>query len=406
MNLLYLPLVLGWAVIWYYDKVAHREAHAILGAPAAINPNSQTSRRWSRVAIFLALMAVMISFYFVEFGDATTVLLAGSLAMLPVPCLLALVYWLDRMEPEPPQLVLATFVWGATAAVISALVFESLAKGIAASFLNDAAALSNFVTDVCAPVIEEGTKGVALWCLFIKYRDAFNDVIDGIIYAALVGLGFAMSENILYYGNALLHGGATNAAILFGLRGLMSPYAHPLYTAVTGIGFGLAAHNSKYRFLPWLTYIAAVALHMLWNYSANLGGGFFVVYAVVMVPIFFLTIKIVSVSRKKEEQLLRQYLQPDCAAGRLSVVEFERICDGRTRMRDAVGLAQRGQFRILLLRRSMQLVGKQLAFFRYRAASAPVPDTSLPDEAAYQLALQKIRDAITAREQPPPLPAA
>src|SRR5205809_319359 len=81
------------------------------------------------------------------------------------------------------------------------------------------------------------------WLLF--RRREFDGVVDGIVLAGLSGLGFAFTENVLYFGRAFLAGqeqslttGFFAVGFTFVLRGVLSPFAHPLFTAMTGIGLG------------------------------------------------------------------------------------------------------------------------------------------------------------------------
>jgi protease PrsW len=90
---------------------------------------------------------------------------------------------------------------------------------------------------VTAPVVEELAKCFALLVLFRELKDEFDGVVDGVVYAAMVGLGFAMIENVQYYGAAISEG-VESSVVTFVLRGVVSPFAHPLFTAMFGIGLG------------------------------------------------------------------------------------------------------------------------------------------------------------------------
>src|SRR5437588_379759 len=94
-----------------------------------------------------------------------------------------------------------------------------------------------------SPIVEEFSKGSLLFILFWWKKDEFDGVVDGIVYAGMIGLGFAMTENFLYYGKAALAGG-DYLTVIFRLRGIESPFAHPLFTSMTGIGLGLARQSS------------------------------------------------------------------------------------------------------------------------------------------------------------------
>ena len=104
------------------------------------------------------------------------------------------------------------------------------------------------------------------------------------------------------------------------LRGVLSPFAHPLFTSMTGIGCGLAAtsRSPAARVLFVLVgYLAAVTLHALWNGSATLGDGqaFLGVYLYVMVPLLLGMFLLVGWQRRREQRTVRAEL-PEFAAGR------------------------------------------------------------------------------------------
>ena len=92
---------------------------------------------------------------------------------------------------------------------------------------------------------------------------------DGVIYAGMVGLGFAMIENVGYYINALVtpeRGGAALLGYTFVLRGLVSPLLHPIFTSMTGLGVAYSARrrNGAPGAIA-LGLAAAMVLHGTWN---------------------------------------------------------------------------------------------------------------------------------------------
>src|SRR5207342_2496542 len=116
-------------------------------------------------------------------------------------------------------------------------------------------------------------------------------VLDGMVYAAMVGLGFAMTENVLYYSHAAVHGGVPLAATFF-MRGVLAPFTHPVFTCMTGIGLAIAATTPRHWLrvaAPAAGLLAAILLHSLWNTSATVedGAAFVGVYFLLMVPLFF-----------------------------------------------------------------------------------------------------------------------
>ena len=144
-------------------------------------------------------------------------------------------FWLDRYEPEPARYRLAALGWGAVAAVGLSFVGEQLVFGLSGTneFVNVA---------VAAPVVEELGKGLFLVAVVIFRRSEMHGLLDGIIYGALVGIGFAFVEDIVYYLQSLQSG---QLGVTFFLRGIMGPFAHPLFTAATGLGIGIAVATRR-----------------------------------------------------------------------------------------------------------------------------------------------------------------
>jgi protease PrsW len=238
------------------------------------------------------------------------------LAALPVGPVVATYLWLDRYEPEPVRLLALAFAWGALAATAIAAVLEAA----------DRIALNTSMTwsaVVVAPVVEEAGKGLFILLLLWFRRREIDGVLDGLVYAGLVGVGFAFTENILYLAAAYMGGhhfgpGGLGAATgLFVVRGIFSPFAHPLFTSATGIGVGYAV-LTRSRFwrvaAPILGYLVAVCAHGLWNASVFLGGGqtFVLTYVFAMVPAFLLFVGFAVWARRREGRMLTRALT-DCA---------------------------------------------------------------------------------------------
>ncbi len=173
-----------------------------------------------------------------------------------------------------------------------------------------------------APLTEEAAKGLFILLLLLYRRNELDGILDGIVYAGMVGVGFAFTENILYLSSAYVGGdgqpgGVAGAIGLFVVRGVFSPFAHPLFTTFTGIGIGIAV-GSRRRLVrvvaPTGGYLLAVLAHGLWNGSAFVGGGegFILTYVFVMVPGFLLVVGFAVWARKREAAMFTAALA-DCA---------------------------------------------------------------------------------------------
>ena len=206
---------------------------------------------------------------------------AATLSMVTLVPMMAFVMALDSLEPEPRHLLAATFLWGAGASVVLSMVFEGLG-GITLGGLG--ADSNTAVIVVVAPVVEESMKGLAVFAIFWFRRSQLNGITDGVVYAATTALGFAAAENIGYYVQAAQDGGGPSLALLFVLRGVMSPFAHPVFTAMTGIAVARAvrARGPARGLLPVAGLLLAMALHATWNGLAPLGLGGFVAAMVVV----------------------------------------------------------------------------------------------------------------------------
>jgi RsiW-degrading membrane proteinase PrsW (M82 family) len=242
--------------------------------------------------------------------------------------------WLDRVEPGPWRNLVFAFAWGACAAALIAIVANSFATRWIATATADPSHADTLGATVIAPVVEETAKAAAVLLVFLFRRRDFTGVVDGVVIAGFTATGFAFTENILYLGTAFgtdqLSGGsglASVTAATFFVRVIMSPFAHPLFTVLTGIGFGVAAFSAEWQrarrvLVPAGGLLLAMGMHAVWNGSATFGEyGFFAVYAGFMVPAFGLLTWWVIWARQRELRTVREALPAYAAAGWLTPVE-------------------------------------------------------------------------------------
>ncbi|MCX5342065.1 PrsW family intramembrane metalloprotease [Streptomyces atratus] len=267
-----------------------------------------------------------------------------GLAVLPVPLLMAAFRWLDRVEPAPWRNLLFSFAWGAFAAALVAIIANSFATRWIATATADPSGADTLGATVIAPVIEESAKAAAVLLIFLFRRREFNGIVDGVVIAGFTASGFAFTENILYLGTAFgedqqigTSSVVSVTAATFFVRAVMSPFAHPLFTVLTGIGFGLAAVSARHRrirriALPLLGLVLAMGMHALWNGSASFGPyGFYAVYGVFMVPVFGLVTWLAIWSRQRELRTLSAELPAYAAAGWLTPAEPLALSSMRAR---------------------------------------------------------------------------
>lgn len=320
------------------------------------------------------------------------------LATVPVPIYLWLALRVDRFEPEPLRLLAWSFFWGASAATLIAVVLNSAGQAaVGSSFGSQVGEL--YGNSISAPVVEEGAKGAALFSIFRRRRADFDGVLDGLVYAAMVGLGFAMTENVLYYGKAAVEGGVPLVATFF-VRGVMAPFAHPVFTAMTGIGLGLASQSPRRATKVTAAVgglLGAMILHSLWNTSAGVGGGaaFVGVFFLVMVPVFCALIVVVAVARRRESRLIGSHLGAEVAAGVLSPGDLVVLRTLRERRRMARAARREGAGPRRACREWMA-TATELAFLRHRRQRGLPTNGGSPaaDEAALVERLRVLRPAM------------
>jgi RsiW-degrading membrane proteinase PrsW (M82 family) len=335
-------------------------------------------RRWTVLLPVFGLIALALC-GLVLLGLGTTkigplpILVGAAAALLPVGPLIGAYLWIDRWEPEPAKILLVAFAWGACGATISSLVFNQTAQVIG-ELISEGNG-TNFAAVVGAPVVEEAAKGAFLVVLYLRRRAEFDGVVDGIVYAGIVATGFAFTENIYYFARVFSEGGlgglSSGVVALFILRGVLAPFAHPLFTSMTGIGIGIAVMTSRKTLrvvMPVLGYLGAVGLHSLWNFSTTVGTGstFINLYFLIMVPIFVGMVLLVVWQRRREQRVVASQL-PEMATNRwiaMSEVPLLASLPGRRNWRRAVR-RKAGEDAARAVT-GYQQAATELAFLRYR----------------------------------------
>jgi len=245
-------------------------------------------------------------------GDGVVpVLVAIPLALLPVPLLVALVLFVDRLEPEPRAALVFAFGWGAGIAALFALLINTAGLEYVTQPALGAGTGEYVSATFGAPLVEETLKGLVLVGLLWRRRDEIDGPTDGITYAAMVGLGFAMIENVGYYINALItpeQGGVALLEYTFVLRGVASPLLHPIFTSMTGLGVAYAATHRRAGWAVPLGWLAAMLLHGTWNGLSVYGAaGLGVAYAIMSCVLAGLIVILVA-DRRRMVGEIRHYL--------------------------------------------------------------------------------------------------
>ncbi len=199
-------------------------------------------------------------------------LVLGALFVTPlVVTYLLVIRWADRFEPEPWWLVLAAFVWGAVFATLLGGYGSHLAEAALVPVLGKGEAMDVVGATVFAPIFEETFKGLGILLIALASALGLRELdgpLDGVIYGGVVGLGFTLTEDILYVSNQYQTGGAVGFVSLLFLRTVLLGLSHCTFTACTGLGFGIAA-EAKTVFgkvlAPVVGFVCAMAMHAMHN---------------------------------------------------------------------------------------------------------------------------------------------
>ena len=291
--------------------------------PAQDNTQANVAFGIGIFAVVFLFLIVMLKIILPNLGYGTA-LAASIIAFLPAVFYLLPLIWLDRYDPEPIWLLGLAFAWGALVSVIiSYFINTAFAELAVVAFGADVAMTATAI--VSAPIFEEASKGLGVVLLLIFFRRHFDDILDGIVFGGTIALGFATVENVLYYGSAILKGGTELLVALFILRGILSPFAHVTFTAMTGIGCGISreSHNPIVRIMmPILGYGCAVLLHFIWNLMASLlpieglfEGGWWYGYLLLQVPFFIIFICFAFYVMWRQNTILKEMLAIDVATG-------------------------------------------------------------------------------------------
>lgn len=337
----------------------------------------EKSRTGKYVGIGLTLMALMFlgllvaGIIFLSIGPVAA-FIAAIVAFVPAVFYFLPIMWLDRYDPEPFWLLSLSFAWGALLAVFISFIANTFV-GVSVAVMTSPEIGGVAGAVLAAPFFEELTKGAGLLMIILVFRRYFDGILDGIIFGAVIALGFATVENVLYYGRALLAGGAQALVIIFFVRGVLSPFAHVTFTAMTGIGFGIAreTHNSLLKFImPVIGLGTAMFLHALWNGMATfLGSGFLLAYLIVEIPLFLIFVGFCGWIMWRQNKILKEMLAIDVARGLIPQEHFEKATSAFRSTAWKISSIFNGKYRATS--RYIQAIGKLgLSYWHIQRATA------------------------------------
>ncbi|MEX1047298.1 MAG: PrsW family intramembrane metalloprotease [Actinomycetota bacterium] len=317
------------------------------------------------------------------------------------------VYLLDLFEREPISLVVAALLWGAVAATALAGLANQ-GWGLVVARIGGPDFASRWTAALTAPWVEEILKVLGVVLIALIARDEIDDVMDGFVYGALCGLGFAVVEDVFYF-MAVFGGEPAGVLTGFFVRVIASGlYGHLLYSGIAGIGVAyFVARKGQATLLKRLLvagglFLFAMLAHFIWNspwldFFPDMpwtGSDWLVIplaTAVKGVPFLILVCVMVVLARRRERRWFRMAVDSELGGDGLLKDEFDVVQYPRRRRRARREMRARAGPRAAALLKRLQREQVNLAMIRTR-----VHRDDHPDLMRQRLYCKSLRDALVA----------
>ncbi|MBV9227756.1 MAG: PrsW family intramembrane metalloprotease [Chloroflexi bacterium] len=345
----------------------------------------------------------------------SNLLAALTIPLVPAFCINLLVNFIDRFEREPWFLRLAAFLWGAIIAIPPALLIEHNVDHIIQNVVSPVTLVGSMLQGLNAGITEETVKGLGLLLLFMVLRDEFDNVTDGIVYGALIGAGFAMVENFVYFAqnsrNFLL--------ILIVGRVVLGWLCHSTFTVCFGAALGYIRHTQvRWRQIvfPLLGYLCAVCLHSVFDFIdyyanglilAHPGNGTVSTFALIAVvgdyiPPFIAQIILLYFLIKSlahEAAVVREFLASEVSSGVVMVDEYALLQNSFQRTKAERRVLWHSGVKQWLRVKALYQTEIGLAFRKWHVSMGDKPKLGyIQPEDAYRRRIKRLRQQITAAE--------
>jgi len=186
-------------------------------------------------------------------------LILTALAVTPCIAIALFIYWRDKFEKEPFNLLVLAFFGGIGSVVPAFFISRGLEDILMGT---DRPHVIEMAVDafICTALAEEASKYFFLRVIAYSNKN-FNEPFDGITYSVMVAMGFAMVENLLYVlGDA--NGGLETALV----RMFTAIPAHAVFAIIMGYYVGLAKYKNNKKTYLAIGLIAATVVHGFYDF--------------------------------------------------------------------------------------------------------------------------------------------
>ncbi|WP_313791347.1 PrsW family intramembrane metalloprotease [Lacinutrix neustonica] len=178
-------------------------------------------------------------------------------ALAPIFTVIVYIYLKDKYEKEPTGLLFVSFLLGAVVSIIITTLLYSVFH-VVAPLTNGLSVLQQFVQAFFVVGFSEELSKYLIVLLFAQRRVAFNEPFDGIVYAVMVSMGFAATENIMY----VLESGPSTAL----LRAFTAVPAHATFGILMGYFMGKAKFSNNRIKLNLAGLLLAILFHGTYDF--------------------------------------------------------------------------------------------------------------------------------------------
>ena len=178
-------------------------------------------------------------------------------ALAPIFIVITYIYLKDKYEKEPKGLLLVSFLLGAIVSIIITTLLYGVFD-VLVPLTNDLSVLQQFVQAFFVVGFTEELSKYLIVLLFAQRRKEFNEPFDGIVYAVMVSMGFAATENIFY----VLESGIPTAV----LRAFTAVPAHATFGILMGYFMGKAKFSNNRMKLNLTGLALAILFHGAYDF--------------------------------------------------------------------------------------------------------------------------------------------
>ena len=250
--------------------------------------------------------------------------------------LATIIYRLELFDRRSPLTMLGAFVWGAVVVAGIGTVAAPAMHDIVASMLGESQ--QDWVAAFAAPLVEEPLKMLGIVALAFIPGARIRTPMDGLFFGLIVGLGFEVTESLLYtLQGAIQQGGSyTMIVMTFVLRGVVGGlWNHPTFSAITGAGvgyfFGSTASAAKRWAVMLGSLLAAMVLHGFFDTPLFENGNPFITSVVKGLPALLLLVILYRSAQGRERDRFTRTGADSVPSDLISADELDALATRRGR---------------------------------------------------------------------------